>query len=227
MNGFLNVAGLMQSQRHLASIKNAFTNLLPIIIVGSFCTLFSNVVCNTTPGYFSLANLPGMSWLGVLTPMFTAANYGTMNFLAVGIVILLSVELGETYGNHDRALPIVALASYISLCAVTATATASNGETVTISNVLASTFTNAQGLFVGMFAALASTEIYCRLINSGKLAIHMPDSVPSNVARSFEILLPSTITILAISAIGMVFEMVTGMTLFDAIKAFIQAPLAH
>lgn len=227
MNGFLNVAGLMQSQRHLASIKNAFTNLLPIIIVGSFCTLFSNVVCNTTPGYFSLANLPGMSWLGVLTPMFTAANYGTMNFLAVGIVILLSVELGETYGNHDRALPIVALASYISLCAVTATATASNGETVTISNVLASTFTNAQGLFVGMFAALASTEIYCRLINSGKLAIHMPDSVPSNVARSFEILLPSTITILAISAIGMVFEMVTGMTLFDAIKAFIQAPLAN
>lgn len=227
MNGFLNVAGLMQSQRHLASIKNAFTNLLPIIIVGSFCTLFSNVVCNTTPGYFSLANLPGMSWLGVLTPMFTAANYGTMNFLAVGIVILLSVELGETYGNHDRALPIVALASYISLCAVTATATASSGETVTISNVLASTFTNAQGLFVGMFAALASTEIYCRLINSGKLAIHMPDSVPSNVARSFEILFPSTITILAISAIGMVFEMVTGMTLFDAIKAFIQAPLAN
>ncbi|HJC47030.1 MAG TPA: hypothetical protein IAA04_03140, partial [Candidatus Lachnoclostridium pullistercoris] len=64
MNGFMGFAMFLQNQRHFRSIKNAFSSLLPIIIVGSFCTLFSNVVCNTTPGYFSLANVPGMSWLG-------------------------------------------------------------------------------------------------------------------------------------------------------------------
>lgn len=228
MNGMLMVASKMQTQKHFSAIKNGFTTLLPIIILGSFCTLISNVVCNTTPGYFSIANIPGMSWLGKLGPMFTAANYGTMNFLAIGAVILISMELGEKYEIRDKALPIVALASYISLCATVVAVQCTDGTTIhEVANVLGRQFTNAQGLFVGMFAALGSTEIYCRLVNSGKMEIKMPDSVPGNVARSFTILIPSLITVLAVSAIGMVFEMVSGMTLFDAISKFIQAPLSN
>lgn len=227
MNGMLAVAGAMQTQRHLSAIKNAFMSLLPIIIIGSFCTLFSNVICNTTPGYMSLANVPGLSFLGNLAPMFNAANYGTMNFIAIGCVILVSMELGEYYGITDKALPVVALASYISLCAFTATGKAADGSEVVITNVLARTFTNAQGLFVGMFSAIGATEIYCRLVNSGKLEIHMPDSVPGNVARSFSILFPSLITVILIALIGWVFEKVTGVTLFNAITAFIQKPLSN
>lgn len=226
MNGLLGAAGAMQQQRHLSAIKNAFVSLLPIIIIGSFCTLISNVVCSTTPGYMSLANIPGLSFLGNLNPMFNAANYGTMNFIAIGVVILCAVELGEGFGVTDKALPVVSLASYISLCAFTATGTAADGSEVVITNVLARQFTNAQGLFVGMIASLASAEIYCRLVKSGKMDIHMPDSVPSNVARSFSILFPSMLTVLIVSGVGMVFEMITGMSLFNAITAFIQAPLS-
>nr|WP_314464109.1 PTS transporter subunit EIIC [uncultured Clostridium sp.] len=227
MNGMLSAAGAMQTQRHLAAIKNAFMSLLPIIIIGSFCTLFSNVICNTTPGFFSLANIPGLSFLGKLNPMFTAANYGTMNFIAIGCVILIAMELGEHYGITDKALPVVALGAYISLCAFTASGKAADGTEVAVTNVLSRVYTNAQGLFVGMFASIAATEIYCRLVKSGKLEIHMPEAVPSNVARSFTILFPSLITVVIISAVGMIFEMATGMTLFNAITAFIQRPLSN
>ncbi|WP_346066410.1 PTS sugar transporter subunit IIC [Lacrimispora amygdalina] len=227
MNGMLSAAGAMQTQRHLAAIKNAFMSLLPIIIIGSFCTLFSNVICNTTPGFFSLANIPGLSFLGKLNPMFTAANYGTMNFIAIGCVILIAMELGEHYGITDKALPVVALGAYISLCAFTASGKAADGTEVVVTNVLSRVYTNAQGLFVGMFASIAATEIYCRLVKSGKLEIHMPEGVPSNVARSFTILFPSLITVVIISAVGMIFEMATGMTLFNAITAFIQRPLSN
>ena len=227
MNGMLSAAGAMQTQRHLAAIKNAFMSLLPIIIIGSFCTLFSNVICNTTPGFFSLANIPGLSFLGKLNPMFTAANYGTMNFIAIGCVILIAMELGEHYGITDKALPVVALGTYISLCAFTASGKAADGTEVVVTNVLSRVYTNAQGLFVGMFASIAATEIYCRLVKSGKLEIHMPEGVPSNVARSFTILFPSLITVVIISAVGMIFEMATGMTLFNAITAFIQRPLSN
>lgn len=227
MNGLLSVAGAMQTQRHLAAIKNAFMSLLPIIIIGSFCTLFSNVICSTTPGYFSLANIPGLGFLGKLNPMFTAANYGTMNFIAIGCVILIAMELGEYYGITDKALPVVALGAYISLCAFTASGKAADGSEVIVTNVLSRIYTNAQGLFVGMFASIAATELYCRLVKSGKLEIHMPDSVPSNVARSFSILFPSLLTIIVIAGVGMAFEMITGMTLFNAITAFIQRPLSN
>ncbi len=212
MNGFLMFATKIQGQRHINAIKNGFTNLMPIIIVGSLCTLLSNVVCNTTEGYVSLANLPGMAWLGSLRPIFDAANYGTMNMIAIGVCVLVSMELGMTLGQNDWAIPVTALACYISV--------------VDTSNGLSSSVTAAAGLFVALIVSLVATELYCKLVNSGKLSIHMPDSVPSNVAKSFSILLPCAVVIFAISAFGFAFTAITGMMIPDAIIKFIQTPLS-
>ena len=212
MNGFLMFATKIQGQRHINAIKNGFTNLMPIIIVGSLCTLLSNVVCNTTEGYVSLANLPGMAWLGSLRPIFDAANYGTMNMIAIGVCVLVSMELGMTLGQNDWAIPVTALACYISV--------------VDTSNGLSSSVTAAAGLFVALIVSLVATELYCKLVNSGKLSIHMPDSVPSNVAKSFSILLPAAITIFIISTFGFAFKAITGMSVPQAIIIFIQTPLS-
>ena len=212
MNGFLMFATKIQGQRHINAIKNGFTNLMPIIIVGSLCTLLSNVVCNTTEGYVSLANLPGMAWLGSLRPIFDAANYGPMNMIAIGVCVLVSMELGMTLGQNDWAIPVTALACYISV--------------VDTSNGLSSSVTAAAGLFVALIVSLVATELYCKLVNSGKLSIHMPDSVPSNVAKSFSILLPCAVVIFAISAFGFAFTAITGMMIPDAIIKFIQTPLS-
>ncbi|MCD8221227.1 MAG: PTS transporter subunit EIIC [Clostridiales bacterium] len=230
MNAFLSVAMKIQSQRHISAIKNGFTTLLPIIIVGSFCTLFSSVVCSTTPGYLSLANIPGLSFLHALDPMFTAANYGSMSMLAIGACILISMELSQNMlGKADWSVPVTAIACYISLVAnvIPWSATAASGEVLegTVSG-LAASVTNAQGLFVAMLSALVSTEIYCRLVLSGKLEIHMPDSVPSNVAGSFSILFPCCLTVFIVSGFGLLFTSVTGMTVPAAIIRFIQTPLA-
>lgn len=212
MNGFLMFATKIQGQRHINAIKNGFTNLMPIIIVGSVCTLISNVVCNTTEGYVSLANIPGMSWLGSLKPIFDAANYGTMNMIAICICVLVAMELGMTLGQNDWAIPVTALACYISV--------------VDTSNGLGTDITAAAGLFVALMVSLVATEIYCKLVTSGKLSIRMPDSVPSNVAKSFSILLPAAITIFIISTFGFAFKAITGMSVPQAIIIFIQTPLS-
>ena len=227
MNGMLTVAGKIGSNRILSCIRDAFTDLMPIIIAGSFCTLFANVICNTTAGYMSVANIPGMSWLGTLQPLFTAANYGTMNMMAVGIVILLSLKVAQSYGNEDTVVMIVGLSSFVSLCTTSASTTAADGSAVTISNVLSKDYTSAQGLFVAMIVAICAATLYVKLIQSGKLRISMPDSVPPNIARSFEVLFPATLTVLIISAVGWAFNLIVGMTLFNAITAFIQAPLKN
>lgn len=228
MNGLLAVASRLQTQRHLSAIRNAFATLFPMIVVGSLCTLFANILCNTNPNYVSLANVPGFGWLGNLKPLFDAATYGTMNFMAIGAVILISVRLAESYGNKDRIVPLVALGSYISLCSTQVVATAKeSGETVVVNNVLSQDFTNARGLFVGMIVALISAEIYVRLVQTGKLGIKMPDAVPSNVAKAFNSLIPSCVTVIVISGFGLLFSTITGMTISDAIIKFIQAPLTN
>lgn len=40
---------------YLVAIKDAFTDLMPIIIIGSFATLINNVICSTSNGLAQFA----------------------------------------------------------------------------------------------------------------------------------------------------------------------------
>ena len=256
MNGLLTIAGKMQSNKVLSAIKDAFLDNMPVVILGAFTTLFQFVLCQqggvTNPKtgeliyYVSLANVPGFGWLTKLTPIFSTANYGCMNFMAVAICMLVAIHFGENLGHEkDNTLPMVALASFVTLINTTATGTAkmtgadliaANADTAitvaedatvnvtySISNVVSSTYTSATGLFVGMVIGLLATFVYVKLIQSGKLTLKLPDSVPPNVSRSFAVLFPAVITILLISVIGFAFNSF-GMNIFQVIN-MIMAPI--
>ncbi|NLC96204.1 MAG: PTS sugar transporter subunit IIC [Erysipelotrichaceae bacterium] len=231
MNGILMVAEKLQTNKYMSAIKNAFTALLPIIITGAFCTLISNVVLSTSTSGISLAKVQGFGWLEILNPIFTAANYATLNFMAIGLVILISIELGKHYGKTETVLPVVALACYIALCSTTVSGTvadaAGNDIAYTVVNVLPRNFTNAQGLFMAMFASIIGTELYVKIVDSGKLDISMPETVPANVAKAFNVLFPSIATIIIVATFGFIFEMIFGYTFFEAIAKWIQAPLSN
>ena len=228
MNGLLTLAGKMQSNSVLSAIKDSFVDNMPVVIWGAFCTLFQFVLCQTggVPDpktgeliyYVSLANVPGFAWLESLTPIFTTANYGCMNFMAVAICVLVSMHYAENIGHpNDKTVPAVALASFVTLINTTASTTTESGETVTISNVVASSYTSATGLFVGLIVGILTTLLYVKLVDSGKLKISLPDSVPPNVSQSFAVLFPTIITILCVSIVGYICSMF-GLTMFDVIK---------
>lgn len=243
-NALLSFAGKMQANKVLNAIKDSFIDNMPVVIMGSFCVLFQFTICTTADGYISLARVPGMSWLSKLTPIFTTANYGCMNFLAVAIVILIAIHYSENIGNaHDNTAPAVALASFITLVTTTANSTntagalaeASNGAltvtagqeaakvAVSISGVVASAYTSANGLFVALLVGILATLMYSKLKMSGKLKISLPDSVPPNVANSFAVLFPAVLTITTVSVAGFIVSL-TGLSVFDLI-AKIMSPL--
>jgi PTS system cellobiose-specific IIC component len=72
MNGLLSFAGKMQSNKILGSIKDAFIDNMPVVIMGAFTTLFQFVLSATAAqGYqISLANVPGFGWLANLWDMW-------------------------------------------------------------------------------------------------------------------------------------------------------------
>lgn len=74
MDRLLNISTKIQNQKYMTAIKNGFTIMLPLIIIGSFCTLFTNIICSTKEGAFSLANIQGMAWLAKFEPIFSATN---------------------------------------------------------------------------------------------------------------------------------------------------------
>lgn len=252
MNGLLTLAGKMQSNKVLSAIKDAFIDNMPVVILGAFTTLFQFVLCQqggvTNPKtgeliyYVSLANVPGFGWLTKLTPIFTTANYGCMNFMAVAVCILVAIHYGENLGmEKDNTLPMVALASFVTLINTTASGTMSGADliaanpdaalkiaedatiNVSVGSVVSSTYTSSTGLFVGMIVGLLTTLMYVKLSQSGKLTLRLPDSVPPNVSRSFAVLFPAIVTILTVSVIGFIFSCF-GLDVFSVIN-MIMAPI--
>ncbi len=95
MEAILKVAEKLQTNRYMSAIRNAFTALLPITICGAFSVLFTSVICTPNEQGISLANFEIFSWLENLNPMFDAAYYATLNFLTIGLVVLIAIELGK------------------------------------------------------------------------------------------------------------------------------------
>lgn len=219
------IADKVSNQKHMSAIKNAFSTLMPVIITGAFCTLVTNVVCSTTTEGISLAKVSGFAWLEVLSPIFSAANYATLNFFTIGAVILIGLELGKKNGIDSYAPAIVALCSYVSCCPTFVNFTLESGEIVQVAGVFGKDYTAARGLFLGMVIALVSVELFSWIVKSGKLKITMPDSVPPNVASSFNVLFPVMVTIIVCSTVNFGVTQLTGMSLYDIIYTTLQKPL--
>lgn len=219
------VADKISNQKHMSAIKNAFSTLMPVIITGAFCTLVTNVVCSTTTNGIPLAKVSGFAWLEVLSPIFNAANYATLNFFTIGAVILIGLELGKKNGIETYAPAIIALCSYVACCPTYIDFTLESGDIVQVADVFGKNYTAARGLFLGMVIALLSVEVFCWIVKSGKLKISMPDTVPGNVAASFNVLFPAMFTIIIFSAFNFGVSELTGMTLYDIIYTMLQKPL--
>ena len=231
-NALLSFAGKMQSNKVLSSIKDSFIDNMPVVIMGSFATLFQFILSATKEqGYqISLANVPGFGWMAKLWDMWGMINYGCMNFLAVAIVFLVAWHFSEALGLvGDRTAPAVALASFVTMIttSVEGVATSDAGVEVPykVSGVVASSYTNASGLFVALIVGIVATLIYSKLIQSGKLTLKLPDSVPPNVAHSFSVLFPAMVTILLFGILAFVMASMGGS--FFTLIATIMTPIRN
>lgn len=217
------IADKISNQKHMYSIKTAFTTLMPVIITGAFCTLVVNVVCAADGNGISLAKVPGFSWLAMFTDLFNAANYATLNFFTVAAVVLIGLELGQKNKILGFMPGIVALCSFVACLDTNLVATIGE-ETTTVAG-LAKDYTAAKGLFLGMLVAILSVELFTKLQKSKYLKIHMPDTVPANVTNSFNNLFPFMLTIIIFAAINFAAVQIVHLSLYDIIYTFLQQPL--
>ncbi|MEC6747699.1 PTS transporter subunit EIIC [Marinilactibacillus sp. XAAS-LB27] len=217
------VAYKINSYKYIIAIKNAFTLLLPIIITGAFATLFSNMVFDSTNG---LAQISWLAWLEGLKPLSQMVNYATMNMMALGAVFLIGNEMAKL-NNLDGHFPgLLAALSYIAIIPTTIDMVVDN-QTFEAANVISRDYTGSGGLFLGMIVAIGSIELYTWLGKQDKLKISMPDSVPTNVSRSFSALIPTVFTIIIVAAVGFAINAITGMHIYDIIYNLVQAPLEN
>lgn len=229
-NGFMgkltevlgNFATKVNSFRYIMVIKNAFASLIPVIITGAFGTLFSAMVFDNENG---LARIKALSFLAELKPISSAVSYVTLSFLTIYAVFLIGIELARLNNVKGIFPGIVAVMSYLSVNPFVYEYVNADNITVIAENVLAKQYTDTKGLFLGMFVAIASIELYCWLGRQERLKLKMPDTVPTNVSESFSVLFPTILTVAIIATAGFVIKAVTGMYAYDIIYNIVQRPL--
>lgn len=193
------IAYKLDSNRYLSAIKTGFFGAMPILIIGSVFLLFANL---PIPGYADfMASIMGENW----TTYFMVPYDMTMNIMTIFVVFGIAKDLAHHYKVDDLAAVVIAVVAFFILTPTIADTGGANG--IPTSNL------GASGLFVGMITAILAVEI-SRWVEQRGWTIKMPDSVPSNVARSFTALIPAFFVIVIFDLIRIGFS----FTAYDTAK---------
>ncbi len=218
-NVLLSISSKVETNKYLGSIKEAFTMFVPFIIVGSFGSMLNILVS----GANGLAQW--VPWLSNLSPAFTAINFVTISCMSLPIAFLIGYKLAEKENLPQLESGLIGLLSYLAVCLNTISTVVEGLKDPVVVNGLGAGVIGAQGLFVSMIMSMVAVKFFGLLTNIDAFKIKMPDSVPTGIARSFNILIPIFIIITAFSVGGCLFNTFTGNYLNVWIYNIIQLPL--
>ena len=218
-NVLLSISSKVETNKYLGSIKEAFTMFVPFIIVGSFGSMLIILVS----GANGLAQW--VPWLSNLSPAFTAINFVTISCMSLPIAFLIGYKLAEKENLPQLESGLIGLLSYLAVCPNTISTVVEGLKDPVVVNGLGAGVIGAQGLFVSMIMSMVAVKFFGLLTNIDAIKIKMPDSVPTGIARSFNILIPIFIIITAFSVGGCLFNTFTGNYLNVWIYNIIQLPL--
>ena len=218
-NVLLSISSKVETNKYLGSIKEAFTMFVPFIIVGSFGSMLNILVS----GANGLAQW--VPWLSNLSPAFTAINFVTISCMSLPIAFLIGYKLAEKENLPQLESGLIGLLSYLAVCPNTISTVVEGLKDPVVVNGLGAGVIGAQGLFASMIMSMVAVKFFGLLTNIDAIKIKMPDSVPTGIARSFNILIPIFIIITAFSVGGCLFNTFTGNYLNVWIYNIIQLPL--
>lgn len=215
----MDIADFVDNNVYLSSIKGAFTDYVPFIIVGSFGTLLGSLISNQNTGL--------AKWIPALTnlaPAFSAMSFAAISCMTIPIIFLIGLHLARAKKIPEFLNAILCVIAYFTM--VPNVVTVVIEEASGTASGLGGGVVGAQGLFVGMLTAILITNLFHWLTSIEKLKIKMPPSVPHGIAVSFNILIPVFVIILCTSIFGELFHLGTGSYINEFIYNVVQAPLS-
>lgn len=217
------------TQRHLIAIRDSFIDIMPIIMVNSLFTLLNSLV------FTNATVLKVFPYSAKLVDIGTMVNQGTMGFMTILVAFLIGFRLSNYYISIGRISSKIVNPLHAGILSVGTTLimfplyndVIPTGATkaVQVAGVYAQTLTSSGGMFVGIIAALISTELLVKISVKKKLQIKMPESVPPAVAQSFNTLIPESLVIILFAVITFTYVQVSGQTVPELITDLISAPL--
>lgn len=212
------VAGKISSQRHMTAIRKGIIATLPLSIVGSFFTIFSNFPIPSVAEYLSqfqaMIDIPSRFTIGILALYATfgisyslAKSYnldgltcgmlGTLSFLITVVSpfrLLTDIQGADLQGVGYAS--VVAAGRYMSVASL-----------------------SSSSLFSSIVTGIVAVEIF-RFMKEKKITIKMPAGVPPEVSNSFVALFPTAVVILLFWTIRYIFKFEINVFLSNLLMPF-------
>lgn len=170
------------TNRYLASIKDGFIFAMPFLMVGSFILLLTNLPFRDQEIFLY------SKWYDELMTNYRTQMlrpyFVSMGLTSFFVVYATGSSLARSYDMNKTSGALLSIFSFFLLCAP------ADGQNMLV------TFADARGLFAGILSTIFTIELY-RFMKNKKLVITLHESVPPNIMKSFEALLP-TIALIAI-----------------------------
>ena len=231
------LAARISGNKYLLAMRDAFSMLLPFIIVGSFFGIIEWVLLDpwgtvmganglnlgsvftgldtTGDAYKHSQFVHSMQVIQGLCNNVVTVGFGVFSFL---LVAAFSYRLGTIWGGDPFANALTALGAFIIV----------TPQSVGDIGAFDLSYFGNKAVLTAIIVATVSSKMFIGLSQNKKLTIKMPDTVPPAVANSFAVLMPVFITLFSFTLFSTFLaqmEFMGSKALNDLIYALIQAPL--
>lgn len=208
-NILLPIADKLNNNRYLSALRDGFMVALPLIIFGSIFVVIAN--------FPFLDSVMSENAFARYQEALGPASASTLSIMGLFVIIGIGYKLIEHYKGEAIYGGVVAVAAFIIL-----TPQVLEG----VAGVIPASALGAQGMFLGIFTAFVSAELY-RFFVQKNWMIKMPAGVPGAVSKSFSALLPIAFTL----SVFLLVRILMSFTPFETVQNFIytvvQEPLTQ
>lgn len=203
----LPIADKLNNNRYLSALRDGFMVALPLIIFGSIFVVLANLPF--------LDKLIGEEAFASYQNALGPASAATLNIMGLFTIIGIGYKLAEHYELDEIYGGVVAIGAFLIL---------TPQVVEEVSGVIPTSSLGAEGMFLGIFTAFISVELY-RYFTEKNWSIKMPAGVPEAVSKSFSSLIPISLTLAIFLLIRIIFSYTVFETVQNFIYTIIQQPL--
>lgn len=193
---------------YLQGISQGMMPLLPVIIIGSFASLFNGLPIPAWQGFIQSSGI---------APILTMVMSATTKMLGLYFTYGIASAFAEKKGVYNRLLPVLAMVVYLIL--QPGITTMETGQAL-----LPFDYLGSEGMIVGILIAFATVSLYKKIVDAN-ITIKMPEGTPTYVSNSFTSLIPAFLIVIAAGIVRGLFILTPWGNIFDCLYHLLQIPL--
>ncbi|RJZ11799.1 Lichenan permease IIC component [Listeria monocytogenes] len=218
----------MASMIYFRALRDGFVSTVPFLVLAGVMILVNNIIIAPETGW--IAGFVSADTLTTWQELGNKIINGTLNCYSLMIGALIANSLAKNHGEENPIFSsLIAIAVIMIFLPLNNSVIPIGSEkAVEVGGVAVLSNLGTSGIFVAIFAAILSTELFVRISQSNKFKLRLSGGgIPPAVVQSFEAMTAIMLTLLIFGLVSFGIHQLTHMEIHELINKIIQAPLIH